>query len=72
MDCIQCKRPFLDEDRIASISGSIMGDESTDTYYFCGDCGVYTVEVYHEAFLVKMKPPREDICRRKKETKRSD
>ena len=23
-----------------------MGDECTDTYYFCKNCGVYTIEVY--------------------------
>ena len=36
---------------VAAISGSIMGDEDTDSYYFCEDCGVYTVEVYHDRFL---------------------
>jgi hypothetical protein len=35
----------------ASISGSIMGDEYTESYYFCARCGVYTVGVYHDRFL---------------------
>ncbi len=35
----------------ASISGSIMGDEYTESYYFCTRCQVYTVEVYHGRFL---------------------
>jgi hypothetical protein len=43
MQCIQCNRPFLEEDRVASISGSIMGDEHTDAYFLCPVCGVYTV-----------------------------
>lgn len=43
MQCIQCKRTFLNDERMASISGSIMGDEHTDTYFFCPVCGVYTV-----------------------------
>lgn len=35
----------------ASISGSISGDEYTETYYFCPGCRVYTVEVVHDRFL---------------------
>ncbi len=27
-----------------------MGDEYVESYYFCDDCGVYTVEVYHDRF----------------------
>ena len=37
--------------RRASISGSIMGDEYIESYYFCSQCGVYTVEIYHDRFL---------------------
>ncbi len=40
-----------DENRMASISSSILGDEYTDTYYFCSRCEVYTVEFYHDRFL---------------------
>lgn len=36
---------------MASISGGIMGDEYTESYFLCGDCDVYTVEVHHDRFL---------------------
>jgi len=52
--CSQCGRIFDREagDRsVASISGSIMGDEYIESYYFCAQCQVYTVEVYHDRFL---------------------
>ena len=52
--CSQCGRIFDREagDRsVASISGGIMGDEYTESYYFCAQCQVYTVEVYHDRFL---------------------
>lgn len=52
--CSQCGRAFdreAGERSIASISGSIMGDEYTESYYFCTECQVYTVEVYHDRFL---------------------
>jgi hypothetical protein len=35
---------------VASISGSIMGDECVETYYYCDRCGVYTVEVFWDLF----------------------
>jgi hypothetical protein len=38
------------EKPVASISGGIMGDEYTESYYFCAGCGVYTVEVVHDRF----------------------
>ncbi len=53
MKCSQCGKTFNTENnegRVASISGSIMGDEYTDTYYFCEVCQVYTVDVYHDRF----------------------
>ena len=40
--CVQCKRPFSSEDLIASMSGSIMGDEVTDSFFLCPGCGAYT------------------------------
>ena len=43
MQCKQCDRPFQREDWVASISGSIMGDEHTDTYFLCPVCRAYTV-----------------------------
>jgi hypothetical protein len=50
MQCIQCKRLFLDEERVASISGSIMGDEHTDAWFLCPLCGVYTVVSWWDDF----------------------
>ena len=50
MECIQCKRPFSPEKPIASISGSIMGDEHTDAYFLCPVCGVYTVVSWWDNF----------------------
>lgn len=37
--------------RIASISGSILGDECTETWYHCSGCNAYTVEIYWDVFL---------------------
>jgi hypothetical protein len=45
-----CSREFLQEERIASISGSIMGDEYTDSYFLCPVCGVYTVAMWRDSF----------------------
>jgi hypothetical protein len=53
VQCAKCKRELSEkegEDRVASISGGIMGDEYIESYYFCKACGVYTVEVYHDRF----------------------
>lgn len=50
MNCIQCKRPFLSEERITSISGSIMGDEYTDSYFLCPVCRVYTIATWRDNF----------------------
>ncbi len=49
--CSQCGREFDQEERLASISGSVMGDEYIDSYYFCSRCDVYTIEAYHDRFL---------------------
>jgi hypothetical protein len=52
--CSRCGRD-LDENTgggtVTSISGGIMGDEYTESYYFCRDCGVYTVKIVHDRFL---------------------
>ncbi len=51
--CSGCGRAFGGQGapgRVASIAGSIMGDEYVDTYYFCDRCAVYTVEHYHDRF----------------------
>jgi hypothetical protein len=50
MQCIQCSRSFLDEECVASISGSIMGDEHTDAWFLCPLCEVYTVVSWWDNF----------------------
>jgi hypothetical protein len=50
MQCINCDRTFLDEERLASISGSIMGDEHTDVYYLCPVCRMYTIASWWDNF----------------------
>jgi hypothetical protein len=39
-----------DTGSVASISGSILGDECIESYFFCDPCGVYTVEIYWDIF----------------------
>jgi hypothetical protein len=54
INCTQCGRRLDQKTKnawVASICGSIMGDEHIETYFFCNTCGVYTVEVYHDRFL---------------------
>jgi hypothetical protein len=58
IQCSQCKRELQQEGKnkpVASISGSIMGDECIESYYFCDHCGVYTVEIYWDMFLSEEK-----------------
>jgi hypothetical protein len=50
MNCIQCNRPFADKESMASISGSMMGDEHTDSYFYCPQCNVYTVVTWWDNF----------------------
>jgi len=50
MDCVKCKRAFADEDRLAAMSGSIMGDECTDVYYLCPVCRTFTVASWRDDF----------------------
>jgi hypothetical protein len=51
--CLKCGK-ILESDggnkREAVISGSIMGDEYVESYFFCDDCQVYTVEIYRDKF----------------------
>jgi len=52
--CSGCGKEFDKEGegrRVASISGSIMGDEYTESYFYCGPCGVYTVLIVRDCFL---------------------
>jgi hypothetical protein len=53
MQCIQCRREFLNDECVASISGSIMGDEHTDSYFLCPVCRVYTVVSCRDIFTGK-------------------
>ncbi len=50
LQCVQCQRRFQSEERVASISGSIMGDEHTDSFFLCPECGVYTVASWWDDF----------------------
>jgi len=50
MECVKCKKTFMQDDCIASISGSIMGDEHTDTFYYCPVCQLYTIKSYRDNF----------------------
>jgi len=38
------------EERVALISGTIMGDECTDCYFWCEACGVYTIRLHRDSF----------------------
>ena len=52
--CLKCQAELTEtkeRGRVTSISGGIMGDEYTETYFLCDRCGVYTVEVVYEPFL---------------------
>ena len=48
--CQQCKREFLEDERMASMSGSVLGDECTDSYFLCPVCQLYTVVSWHDNF----------------------
>lgn len=48
--CLHCRRAFRKEELAASISGSILGDEYTDTYFLCTVCQLYTVVSWHDNF----------------------
>jgi hypothetical protein len=51
--CSKCGKDLSEEGKnsaLASISGSIMGDEYTESFFFCKDCQVYTVIIVHDRF----------------------
>jgi hypothetical protein len=48
--CSRCGRLFDMEERVACISGKVMGDEYTDCYYWCAACAVYTIRLYQDPF----------------------
>lgn len=54
VNCQSCKKDLSQEKEktlIASICGSIMGDEYIESWYFCKECQAYTLEIYHDRFL---------------------
>jgi hypothetical protein len=54
MKCSQCGREFSwdkEGGMVASLSGSIMGDEYIETYFYCDSCNKYTLEIFHDRFL---------------------
>lgn len=48
--CKKCGKPLTSGEFVAAMSGSIMGDEYTDSYFFCPGCGVYTVLHWRDNF----------------------
>jgi hypothetical protein len=48
--CRQCQRAFRRDELAASISGSILGDEYTDSYFLCTACQLYTVVSWYDNF----------------------
>ena len=48
--CSNCGRD-IDQPAVASIAGSIMGDEYIESYYLCPWCDQYTVELVRDRFL---------------------
>lgn len=51
--CSKCGGDLEDEEGgpVASISGMFMGDEWTESYFYCPECGMYTIELVHDRFL---------------------
>ena len=52
-NCSKCGKQFKTgdvTDLMAAMSGSIMGDEQTESYFYCEECGVYTVYTYWDYF----------------------
>jgi hypothetical protein len=53
IECAKCRNPLGEGEKngpTAAISGSIMGDEHTESWYFCPDCQLYTFEDYRDRF----------------------
>jgi hypothetical protein len=50
MNCAGCGKEFGKDQRVASISGRVMGDECTDVYYWCESCQVYSLRMYRDVF----------------------
>ena len=53
VDCSKCGTSLGEGEhsaRVAVISGGIMGDEYIDSWYYCRECQVYTLETYRDRF----------------------
>jgi len=51
--CSNCGKELDDKDGkniIASISGSLMGDETIEFYFLCPACDRYTLKIVHDRF----------------------
>jgi len=54
VNCAGCGREFdqMGRDRPATaIAVEVMGDEYIRSFFFCGECEVYTQETYHDKFV---------------------
>ena len=52
-ECAKCGAVSGESDvftRVASISGSVMGDEYTSSFFYCAKCELYTIGQYHDHF----------------------
>jgi len=50
--CVKCgKEPAPGTRFVASISGCMMGDEWSESWLFCPECNLYSVEIFCEPFL---------------------
>ena len=47
--CLQCGKEFL-KPKI-SIAGRISGNERIDSFYYCEDCQLYTIETFWDEFM---------------------
>ncbi len=48
--CAHCRRKLREEDFVGCITARIMGDECTDSYYWCGSCAIYTLLLERDVF----------------------
>jgi hypothetical protein len=51
VECMKCGNVLPEGGSpVASISGSILGDECTECYFLCERCGFYTVIIHWDLF----------------------
>ncbi len=50
MQCSHCGNGLSEASSVASISGSLCGDECSECYFLCAKCGFYTVGIYWDCF----------------------